>query len=389
VVRGNPEGSKGRQLAPPDRLTRNLLLMLTEIVLQIGHKNFFLLCRCAMSEKSRRRSADGGGPAKAKTWQSSGHAQSAKITMEREPIGTVLAGPSTLLREGLARVLSAAKFRILACTSCVDDRLLSELPQAQPILLLIDVSDGFDAALGQIESFKQRYPAGRVAVLAPQYKLAEMVSAFRGGANAYFVKVATCDTFIKSLELVMLGQTILPPAILPVIFDRMDVGRNGPAAGEEKDPADGHATDGEASDHDNRHEDDDGDDDDDSDDGEMFGSGVGTYAKVPDAEKGFMAWLTARQKSILRCLVEGDCNKAIARKMDIAESTVKVHVKAILRKTRFHNRTQVAMWAMVNGLSIAVKKDDLPALRTPRVRPSPSLCITQALPLVQNNGSVV
>jgi two-component system nitrate/nitrite response regulator NarL len=59
--------------------------------------------------------------------------------------------------------------------------------------------------------------------------------------------------------------------------------------------------------------------------------------------------LSPREKSILRCLVEGDSNKCIARKIDIAEATVKVHVKAILRKIRVQNRTQAAIWGMKNG----------------------------------------
>ena len=59
--------------------------------------------------------------------------------------------------------------------------------------------------------------------------------------------------------------------------------------------------------------------------------------------------LSPREKTILRCLVEGDTNKSIARKIDIAEATVKVHVKAILRKIRVQNRTQAAIWAMNNG----------------------------------------
>ena len=116
--------------------------------------------------------------------------------MKREPIGTVLVGPSALLREGLARILSTAGFRILASASGVDDPVLNSIPQEQSILLIIDVSDDFDTALQQIESFKKRYPAGRVAVLAHQQQLTEMMSAFRAGANAYLVKIATCDTFI-------------------------------------------------------------------------------------------------------------------------------------------------------------------------------------------------
>jgi two-component system nitrate/nitrite response regulator NarL len=55
--------------------------------------------------------------------------------------------------------------------------------------------------------------------------------------------------------------------------------------------------------------------------------------------------LSVRETVILRCLMEGDSNKLIARKFDITEATVKVHVKAILRKIRAKNRTQAAIWA--------------------------------------------
>jgi two-component system nitrate/nitrite response regulator NarL len=48
---------------------------------------------------------------------------------------------------------------------------------------------------------------------------------------------------------------------------------------------------------------------------------------------------------ILRTLTEGASNKIIARKLVITESTVKVHMKAILRKLRLQNRTQAAIWA--------------------------------------------
>ena len=67
------------------------------------------------------------------------------------------------------------------------------------------------------------------------------------------------------------------------------------------------------------------------------------------AEDVITPQLSPRENSILRCLIEGDSNKCIARKIDIAEATVKVHVKAILRKIRVQNRTQAAIWGMNNG----------------------------------------
>jgi hypothetical protein len=74
---------------------------------------------------------------------------------------------------------------------------------------------------------------------------------------------------------------------------------------------------------------------------------------------------------ILRCLIEGGSNKSIARKNDIAEATVKVHVKAILRKIRVHNRTQAAIWGMNNGWQ--------PQTTTP-LAPELPPCATKRLP---------
>jgi two-component system nitrate/nitrite response regulator NarL len=66
--------------------------------------------------------------------------------------------------------------------------------------------------------------------------------------------------------------------------------------------------------------------------------------------------LSTREVAILECLMHGDSNKLIARKFQIAEATVKVHIKAILRKIRAANRTQAAIWAMNHLGSSASRK---------------------------------
>jgi two-component system nitrate/nitrite response regulator NarL len=53
-----------------------------------------------------------------------------------------------------------------------------------------------------------------------------------------------------------------------------------------------------------------------------------------------------RELEVLRCLVDGCSNKAIARRMDIAETTVKIYVRRILSKTQSSNRTQAVLWAI-------------------------------------------
>src|SRR4029450_8496441 len=56
--------------------------------------------------------------------------------------------------------------------------------------------------------------------------------------------------------------------------------------------------------------------------------------------------LSSREIAILERIVRGDSNKHVARFFNIAEPTVKAHVKAILRKLGASNRTQAAMWAV-------------------------------------------
>ena len=55
--------------------------------------------------------------------------------------------------------------------------------------------------------------------------------------------------------------------------------------------------------------------------------------------------LSPREDEVLSLLKEGSPNKVIARKLDMAEATVKVHIKSLLRKIEVGNRTQAAIWA--------------------------------------------
>jgi two-component system nitrate/nitrite response regulator NarL len=245
--------------------------------------------------------------------------------MERVPFETVLVSANALLREGLGRILGA-DFHIAFSGSVVDDRVLNSLPQEPAILLIIDARDDFDAAIGQIEPFKRHCSTGRVAVLVGQHQLQlpQMVSAFRGGANAYLTSFTTSEAFIKALELVMLGETILPSAILTYLLGNQHGDPIGPAGPE---------TDGDGN----------------------FDAIEATSTEFKD---NYSPHLSAREMSILRWLIKGDSNKVIARKMQIADATVKVHIKAILRKIRVDNRTQAAIWAMRNGPLISANHSE-------------------------------
>ncbi|UAW99340.1 two-component system response regulator NarL [Halopseudomonas nanhaiensis] len=60
--------------------------------------------------------------------------------------------------------------------------------------------------------------------------------------------------------------------------------------------------------------------------------------------------LTKREKDVLRWIAKGQSNKMIARKLDITEGTVKVHVKRLLNKLGMRSRTEAAVWVVENQL---------------------------------------
>jgi two-component system nitrate/nitrite response regulator NarL len=193
--------------------------------------------------------------------------------------------------------------------SSADDLLASKVPSHQFLFVLVHTGNDFHASVGQIELLRARHKNGRIAVVADHYRPDELVKAFRAGATGYFVELTTCDVFLKSLELVMMGEMVFPPALLSFALEPSGDHAEGPALIED----------------------------------------VSDRAILISAEDQITPQLSPRERSILRCLIDGESNKSIARKIDIAEATVKVHVKAILRKIRVRNRTQAAIWGMSNG----------------------------------------
>jgi DNA-binding NarL/FixJ family response regulator len=61
--------------------------------------------------------------------------------------------------------------------------------------------------------------------------------------------------------------------------------------------------------------------------------------------------LSHREVQILPYLVAGEPNKVIARRLQVTEATVKVHMKSLMRKIGTANRTQAAIWALNHGIS--------------------------------------
>jgi two-component system nitrate/nitrite response regulator NarL len=235
------------------------------------------------------------------------------------PVTTVLGCKNSMLREGLKHILSSTRFKLHSGGMTRNEIILDQDAAGSPILVILDVNLYPSRLAHGIFSVKDQYPQARVVVLSDSFDLDDMKSAFQSGANGYCLATTGCEALIKYLDLVMLGEVVFPSsAFLSAISEtRYETVTKDTAA----------AT--------------------------VPSSHVPMGFETHDSP---IRTLSIRESEILQCLMQGAPNKVIARKLDVAEATVKVHIKAILRKIRVANRTQAAMWA-VNHLSDGRSED--------------------------------
>jgi two-component system nitrate/nitrite response regulator NarL len=216
------------------------------------------------------------------------------------PIPTALICDNALLRSGLHQMLSGSPFIIAETASVAGSRRFQGLvPEAA--LVLIEASQNTGRVLEIVKQAREQAPEARIVVLADQFDLSFVRLGHEAGVDGFCLAAADSEVLIKSLELVMLGETVVPTAVLRTLAIGPAQDRDQPL--HQNSPAE------------------------------------------PSPSDLTTCKLSVREAQILSCLREGAPNKAIARKLDVTEATIKVHVKAILRKIGASNRTQAAMWA--------------------------------------------
>jgi two-component system nitrate/nitrite response regulator NarL len=233
-------------------------------------------------------------------------------------VGTpvVVTHPCSLFRDGLRQTLTRSRFRPVRLLCTVNEDVERYLQSAGDCVWLLGV-DKFEATNEQlVRQITMSNHAVRVVILAASQVASDIVRALNAGACGFLRQDITGDQLLKSLELIVTGQTVIYP-------------QSSMTASQAKARHDG-VTDGAngASD--------------------LLPVAAATCERVAgeDPPGGNLArGLSSRELAILRTLMEGASNKVIARRLVITEATVKVHMKAILRKLRLQNRTQAAIWA--------------------------------------------
>jgi two-component system, NarL family, nitrate/nitrite response regulator NarL len=216
-------------------------------------------------------------------------------------VATALICDNSLLRSGLQHILAGTPFVIVEGSPATGSRLISGVDQ-EPALVMLAVSQPSSHTPEMVRQVKGRHPAARIVVLAEHFDPEFLRQGLDAGINGFCLTSSSREVLITSLELVMLGESVLVGPVARSVLDSM-------VLSPEPEPA----------------------------------SKVPNEPNAPDPR---VQRLSAREAEILSSLMEGAPNKIIARKLHVAEATVKVHIKAILRKVGAANRTQAAMWAM-------------------------------------------
>jgi two-component system, NarL family, nitrate/nitrite response regulator NarL len=234
-----------------------------------------------------------------------------------------LLGKNEIAREGLRKILSGENFHIRNSASdvaAIAASLGCSTNECDAHVIIVDDShtnDGLETcrALGAIKA------GARLVLLADHYAFEDVAEAFQAGVDAVIIKEISCEPLIESIRLVALGEKVFPSQLANNLTNCTSSTSNG--------------------------------------DWRASAVAVG---------------LSDREMEILEAIMAGMANKVIARQFDICEATVKVHVKAILRKLGVDNRTQAATWAVKHGVGTTVG--------SPAMEGNPSPAAAQLLPIM-------
>ena len=238
----------------------------------------------------------------------------------------VVTHPSSLLHDGLRQLFSKSRFRPFRIAAVFSEELESYLKSQESCVWLTGVDKSLAATNALVRRVVAANPGVKVVILATTQNPEDVVAALRAGACGFLGQDVPGETLLRSLELISHGEMIVYPQFASSQAD----------SGDKQDQANEEANDYVSTNAEAQLT-------------RRFRPRSALAQVQADAanenQTGGVPSLSRREMLILRMLIQGASNKVIARNLVITESTVKVHMKAILRKLRLQNRTQAAIWA--------------------------------------------
>ena len=214
-----------------------------------------------------------------------------------KPIRVLIVDDHTLFRSGVKLLLNRQDgFEVVGEAG---DGLegVKRAKQLKPDAVLLDLHMPGTSGLEAIPLLKEEAPESVIIMLTVSEDADCLLEALRAGARGYLLKNIETDFLLDSIRRAVAGESVMSQQMTTRLADAMRT----------------------------------------------------TSSKFVGAENG-LGKLTPREREIIVMLAHGDSNKKIARTLNLAESTVKIHVQGILRKLNLSSRVQAAVFAVENGL---------------------------------------
>ncbi len=249
-------------------------------------------------------------------------------SLTTKQIRLAIVDSNQLFREGLRHLLRRPRFAVVATAPTLAEAV-SDAGVSDRLDLVICGLNGDEEAEALLASVRERAANSSVPrfvflVAAPTPDFIRQAVA--SGVDALLSKNISSEVLHCSIELVMLGQRLFPVSLAQTLG--RDASATSPAP---PDPAPALPSDLSAA------------------VARLDVPKPAARLELAASDRRRSVMLSEREDQILRCLIRGLSNKGIARELTMAEATVKVHVKGLLRKIGAQNRTQAAIWALNNN----------------------------------------
>lgn len=235
--------------------------------------------------------------------------------MSTQKVTVVLADDQRVVREGLSMVLGLMDDVEVLGSACDGEEAVELVGQLAPQVVLMDLRmprlDGVEAT----QRIAERHPHTKVVALTTYADDHTVIQALRAGACGFLTKDATSQQIRDALGAAVRGEAAIDPAVQHHLVN--SIARTAPL---QWTPPDG--------------------------------------ARLPDG-------LTSREAQVLALIADGLTNAEIARRLVVAEATVKSHVNHLYTKTGVRDRAQAVAYAYRNGLA--------PDAHQPPVPPRPPI----------------